>query len=135
MGCNKTVKVIPVPVANDPNATEEQRRDLDERTALTVATTEVIAERVDPETGEILEDVPIAGNFPAMGTTSKASSPPVPVDYSTGNFPAMDGKPKPVGLWNDPSADTCTTMGCRNPISPHRTYICDECATHLEVAS
>ncbi len=135
MGCQKTVKVLPVPVANDPNTTEEQRRDLDERTAAAGATSEAATERVDPETGEILEDVPIAGNFPAMGTTTKTSPSPAPVNYSTGNFPAMHGSPKPAGLWNDPPADTCTTMGCRNPIPPHRTYICDECAAVLEAAS
>ena len=104
-GCDKTVKVLPVPAANDPNATEEQRRDLEERTAARAASVIATDEHIDIETGEILENDSIAGNFPVMERTYKASFSPTPVIYSAGNFPAMgDGliPTEPSGLWEDP---------------------------------
>lgn len=80
--------------------------------------------------------------------TGYISSPPLPSSNSSGHKKGDPESGHAGPLWHPSSmidhpghgarastADTCTTIGCRNPISPHRTYICDECAAVLEAAS
>ncbi len=115
------VRIVPVPLSQRPNITEKQRARLDTITSA-------------PSPGERASGKNLEAERPV-----KASGSPAPVNSVSGkNLEAPGPAQSAGGLWRPPddqSVDICTTMGCRNPISPHWTYICDECATHLEVAS
>jgi hypothetical protein len=84
-GCGKETarpEHIPVPLAQREDITDEQRRDLDERTAAAGS----VAEIVDYSTGEILSDETGSTNFVEAETTVYSPPSPPSNTYSSTKF-------------------------------------------------
>lgn len=97
-------QVLPVPAANNPDATPTQRERLAERTADPDAPREVI----DFDTGEVISTESGSTKKVEADTNVNASSSPLPVNYSSTNFVEAEGEP----------AATCSDLsGCSEPVA------------------
>lgn len=123
---SETVVTLPVPPANDPNITEEQRVDLEEQTAAR-------PESASPKNGEAKRDGYISSPSPAprIYSSPKNGEPaprPMHLTYtqpSPKNGEAMRYERKPDGV--------CIEDGCANQVAPASPYYCTEHGGRAEV--
>lgn len=126
-----TTLTLPVPPANDPDATDEQRDGLAQVTA------------IDPD--NLPADSGSGKNLEAHTVPVSSPSPPSS-NYVSGKNLEADAVPPVVaggherkaasGLNLEPETHPlCTSKGCTNPIPAHLKYTCDECAAGMVVAS
>lgn len=135
-GCgaeNAPPQIIPIPVAQRDDLTDEQRDDLDARTLTPAAT----AEGVDPETGEIVPKE--SGSTKKVEATTAGLSPsPFPSSSNYSSTKKVEADSVPAGLWDAPPADdepdapnACLDCGEPTP----NVYRCDHCIDTARVAA
>ena len=123
-----TTRIIPLPVANDPDATDEERADLERRTASETGSTKNV------------EANPTVNTSPSPSPSNYSSTKFVEPEQLVHESPQSASTKNVVSgsagtLWQPAASNQCTDAGCTNPISPHRKYLCDECGERLGVAS
>ena len=138
IGEKETTVTIPVPSANRPEITDEQRERLeitDEQRERLERQTATEPDRNQAQAGTVAKNVPI-------DSVSNALSSPPSSNYvgainvaveSTAAEPDRMLESMPADMWKQSAADASTCHQCKTPLPPgNRTGECRDCTAHYE---